>query len=237
VERASHEGHPLPANPRLHGGEEGRRGLRIVSAFEKSPNAHLFAVELVMMAIYDARDPSHRLRAASGQKEDAFGKLPEGVSAGIQHPANLFLKGGDPFGVLRIDFPRQVNEVLDLRSSCHSNDLNAGHDCSFLEVIIETSRQYRYSQFSFLYQATVNLAPLAREIRGSKPNKVLAFVISHIQFFWIISSTLPLLMMQGFPEALENHFAKKAMPNSICLGRRSCRALISIACAKMSPIS
>jgi hypothetical protein len=46
------------------------------------------------MAIYDARDPSHCLRTASGQKEGAFGKLPERVSAGVQHPANLLLKGG-----------------------------------------------------------------------------------------------------------------------------------------------
>jgi hypothetical protein len=131
VEGASHEGHPLSADPRLQRREEGRRGLRIVGTFEESPNAHLFTVELVMTAIYYARDPSHRLRAASRQKEDALGKLPERVYAGIQHPANLFLKGGNPIGVLSINFPRQVNEILELRSSFHSNDFNTGHDCSF----------------------------------------------------------------------------------------------------------
>src|SRR4030043_1213818 len=105
VERASHEGHPLLVNPRLHGRKEGCRGLRIVSAFEKSPNAHLFVVELVIMTIYDARNPSHRLRTTSGQKEDAFGKLPERVSAGIQQPVNLLLKGGNPVGVSALDPP------------------------------------------------------------------------------------------------------------------------------------
>ena len=83
------------------------------------------------MAIDDTRDPSHRLRATSGQKEDALGKLPERVSAGIQHPANLLLEGRDPFGVLRIYFPGQVDKVLELRSAFHSNDFNDGHDCSF----------------------------------------------------------------------------------------------------------
>jgi hypothetical protein len=90
------------------------------------------------MAIYDARDPSHRLRTASGQKEDAFGKLPERVSAGVQQPANLLLKRGDPVGILSIDPPWQVDEVLQFRSAICSNDLHAGHDCSLREVITET---------------------------------------------------------------------------------------------------
>jgi hypothetical protein len=64
------------------------------------------------MAIDDARDPSDRLRTSSGQKEDALGKLPERVSVGVQHPANLFFKGGNPVGVLSIDPPWKVNEVL-----------------------------------------------------------------------------------------------------------------------------
>jgi hypothetical protein len=64
------------------------------------------------MSIYDASDPSHCLRTASGQKKDALGKLPERVFAGIQHPADLFLKGGDPVGVLSIDPPGQINELL-----------------------------------------------------------------------------------------------------------------------------
>ena len=67
---------------------------------------------LVIITIYDARDPSHRLRTASRQKEDALGKLPERMFAGVQHPANLILKGGDPVGVLSVDPPWQVNEVL-----------------------------------------------------------------------------------------------------------------------------
>jgi hypothetical protein len=64
------------------------------------------------MTIYDARDPSHRLRTASGQKDDALGKLPERMSAGVQHPANFLLKRGDPVGILSIDLPWQVYEVL-----------------------------------------------------------------------------------------------------------------------------
>jgi hypothetical protein len=64
------------------------------------------------MMIDDARDPSHRLRTSSGQKEDAFGKLPERVSAGVQQPANLLLKRGNPVGVFSIDPPWQANEVL-----------------------------------------------------------------------------------------------------------------------------
>jgi hypothetical protein len=84
-------------------------------------------MELVMMAIYDARDPSHRLGAAPGQKEDAFRKLPEGVYTGIQQPANIFFKRWYPMGVPGINLPRQVNEVPDLRSAFHSNYFNACH--------------------------------------------------------------------------------------------------------------
>src|SRR5512141_679797 len=99
AERASQEGHPLLANPHLNGREKSRRRLRIVSAFEKSPDTHLFIVTLVITTIYNAHDPSHRLRTASRQKEDAFRKLPERMPAGVQHPANLFLEGRNPIWV------------------------------------------------------------------------------------------------------------------------------------------
>jgi hypothetical protein len=68
-------------------------------------------VDLVVTAVNDARDPSHRLRTASGKKKDALGKLPERVLAGVQHPANLLLKRGNPFGIAGIDLPWEVNEV------------------------------------------------------------------------------------------------------------------------------
>jgi hypothetical protein len=64
------------------------------------------------MPIYDAHDPSHRLRTATSQKKDALGKLPERVAVGVQYPANLFLEGRNPVGVCIIDTPWQVNEVL-----------------------------------------------------------------------------------------------------------------------------
>jgi hypothetical protein len=64
------------------------------------------------MAIDDAGDPAHCLRAASGQKKDALGKLPERVAVWVQHPANLFLERRDPFGIGSIKTPWQVNEVL-----------------------------------------------------------------------------------------------------------------------------
>jgi|SRR5208282_4295278 len=60
---------------------------------------------------HNARDPSHRLRTASCQKEDALGKLPERVSVRIQHPADLFPKGRNPVGVLSIYPPWKVNKV------------------------------------------------------------------------------------------------------------------------------
>jgi hypothetical protein len=69
-------------------------------------------VELVIMTVYDACNPSHRLRTPSSQKEDALGKLPERVFVGVEHPANLLLKGRNPSGVIRIDSPWEVNEVL-----------------------------------------------------------------------------------------------------------------------------
>jgi len=69
-------------------------------------------VELVIVLIYDPRNPSHRLRTASGQKENALGKLPERVLLRVQQPANIFLKGRNPGGVPGIDLPWQINEVL-----------------------------------------------------------------------------------------------------------------------------
>jgi len=64
-------------------------------------NTHLFAVELVIMTIYGVGDPSHHLRTASGREEDAFGKLPERMPTGVQHPANLLLEGGPIWGARR----------------------------------------------------------------------------------------------------------------------------------------
>ena len=61
--------------------------------------------------------------------------------------------------------------------------------------------------------------------------------MSQSQFFWIISSILPLLMMEGLPVTLEKHSAKKAMAKSIDLGRRSFSGFIAIAREKISPIS
>ena len=69
-------------------------------------------MKLVIVSIYDARDPAHRLRTAPGQKEDALGKLPKWVMLRVKEPANLFLEGRNPVGMLGIDAPRQVNEVL-----------------------------------------------------------------------------------------------------------------------------
>jgi len=69
-------------------------------------------VALVVITIYNADDPSHRLRTAACQKEYALGELPERVLARVQQPANLRLEGGDPVGVISIDPPWQVNEVL-----------------------------------------------------------------------------------------------------------------------------
>ena len=91
VERPPDESHALLAGPRLHGGKEGRSRRRIVSAFKESPNAHLFAVELIIAPINDARDPAHRLRTTPGQKKLAFGRRPKRVPAGIQQPANFLL--------------------------------------------------------------------------------------------------------------------------------------------------
>jgi hypothetical protein len=57
------------------------------------------------------RDPSHRLRTASRKKQDALGKLPERVLAGVQHPANLLLKRGNPLGIAGINLPWEVDEI------------------------------------------------------------------------------------------------------------------------------
>jgi hypothetical protein len=62
-------------------------------------------------AVNDARDPSHRLRTASGKKKNALGKLPKRVLAGVQRPANLLLKRGNPLGIAGIDLPWEVDEV------------------------------------------------------------------------------------------------------------------------------
>ncbi len=112
TERPAQKGHPLLASPGFHGGEQRCRSLRVVSAFEKSPDPHLFVVDLIRVSINDAGDSAHRLRTALGEKKDAFGELPERVAVGIQNPANLFLQGWNPLGIGSIDAPWQVNEAL-----------------------------------------------------------------------------------------------------------------------------
>jgi hypothetical protein len=69
-------------------------------------------VELIIATINYARDPAHHLRTAPGQKEPALGRRPERVPAGIQQSANLLLKGRNPVGVLSIEIPGEVDEVL-----------------------------------------------------------------------------------------------------------------------------
>jgi hypothetical protein len=69
-------------------------------------------VALVVITIYNAGDPSYRFRIPADQKEYALGKLPEWVLARVQHPTNLRSKGWDPVGVLGIDVPGQINELL-----------------------------------------------------------------------------------------------------------------------------
>ena len=67
---------------------------------------------LVVITIYNAGDPSYRFRIPADQKEYALGKLPEWVLARVQHPTNLRFKWGDPVGVLCIDAPWQIDELL-----------------------------------------------------------------------------------------------------------------------------
>jgi hypothetical protein len=112
AQRPPQEGHPFLANPSFDGSEEGCRRLRVVGGFEKTPDAHIIVVALGIISIDDARYSADGLRTATGEKEDALGKLPERVTAGVQEPANLFFEGRHPVGVGGVNSPWQINEVL-----------------------------------------------------------------------------------------------------------------------------
>jgi hypothetical protein len=85
-------------------------------------------MELVIKTVYDAGDPSDGLRSASGQKKDTLGGLPDGVPGRVQQPANVLLKGRNPFRVRSIDLPWKIYEVFQLRFSFNGNDIWSSHD-------------------------------------------------------------------------------------------------------------
>src|SRR5690606_8187748 len=74
------------------------------------------AVELVVRAVHDGRDPADDIAAAPREEQRDFSVIVEGMPArGVERLAQVREQRRHPHRVVRVDPPRQLQEPLEIR--------------------------------------------------------------------------------------------------------------------------
>ncbi len=97
------------------GVQEGRRNRPVVHTLVHAEEGDFFVLELIMVAVKDAGNASHRFSAAIGQEQIPLGVFEERVLADVEFFLDVHQQGGYPVRVALVDFPGEMNEPAELR--------------------------------------------------------------------------------------------------------------------------